>query len=90
MVRTSELRTREVVNVLDGKRLGAVGDVEIDLETGKITAIVVPGGSRLLGWFGKSDEYVIPWNQIKRIGVDMILVEVEGSAAGPVYRHGNR
>lgn len=90
MVRTSDLRLREVVNILDGKRLGAVDDVEIDLTTGKITAVIIPGGGRLLGLFGKGDEIVIPWDKIKRIGVDMILVEVEGLPAEPPLRRGGR
>ncbi|MGI5838417.1 MAG: YlmC/YmxH family sporulation protein [bacterium] len=90
MVRTSDLRTREVINILDGKRLGAVDDVEIDLEAGRITAVVIPGSGRLLGLFGKSDEVVIPWDKIKRIGVDTILVEFEGLPAEPPLRRGGR
>jgi YlmC/YmxH family sporulation protein len=76
LTKTSELREREVVNVLDGKRLGLASDLEIDAETGKVKAIVVPGPGKFLWVFGKSDDFVIPWEKIKRIGVDVILVEV--------------
>ncbi len=75
LTKTSELRVREVVNVLDGKRLGLASDLEIDLESGRITAIVVPKAMRFMGFLGKEQEYIIPWNNIKKIGVDVILVD---------------
>jgi YlmC/YmxH family sporulation protein len=75
LTKTSELREREVVNLLDGKRLGLASDLEIDIETGRILAIVVPGPGKFLWLFGKNDAYVVPWERIKKIGVDVILVE---------------
>jgi len=76
--RASDLEAREVINVMDGRRLGSIIDVEFSLEDGRITAIVVPGSPKLLGLFGKSDEVIIPWDKIKKIGADVILVEVAG------------
>ncbi|MFZ5898528.1 MAG: YlmC/YmxH family sporulation protein [Bacillota bacterium] len=75
MVKISDLRMREVVNVLDGRRLGMIKDIDIDLETGRITALILPGSSRLMGFFGREEEIVVPWEKIVRIGVDVILVE---------------
>ena len=75
LAKTSELREREVVNILDGRRLGLASDLEIEIETGRIKAIVVPGPGKFLKMFGKSEEFVIPWEWIKKIGVDVILVE---------------
>jgi YlmC/YmxH family sporulation protein len=75
LTKTSELREREVVNILDGRRLGLASDLEIDPETGRIKAIVVPGPGKFLWVFGKSDDFVIPWERIKKIGVDVILVD---------------
>lgn len=72
---TSDLKLKEVVNVNDGKRLGAISDIELDIETGKLTAIVVPGPGRFLGLFGRNEDIVIPWDKISKIGVDCILVE---------------
>jgi YlmC/YmxH family sporulation protein len=76
-VRTSEFRAREVVNIVDGKRLGVIADVDVDLASGKIVALVVPGEGRFFGLFGRDEEYVIPWNRIRKIGADVILVEVK-------------
>lgn len=53
---------------------GYVQDVEADFETGQITAIVVPGTSKIFT-IGSKGDMVIPWNKIKRIGDDIILVE---------------
>ncbi|MCL6615367.1 MAG: YlmC/YmxH family sporulation protein [Firmicutes bacterium] len=78
LTKSSELRAREVVNVLDGRRLGMTSDFEIDAETGKIKAIVVPGPGRFLWLFGRSDDLVIPWERIRKIGIDVILVEAPG------------
>jgi YlmC/YmxH family sporulation protein len=71
----TDLRCKEVINICDGKRLGYVSDVYIDLCTGRLTAIVVPRKGKLLCLFGKEEEGVIPWEAIRNIGDDIILVE---------------
>lgn len=72
---TRDLKLKEVINVIDGKRLGNITDIEIDVETGRLTAIVVPGVGKFLGLFGRNDDVIIPWDKIKKIGMDVILVE---------------
>ena len=48
-----------------------------DLETGKITAIIVPGGSnKIANFFSSVNDIVIKWEDIKCIGDDLILVEI--------------
>jgi YlmC/YmxH family sporulation protein len=74
MVRISEFQIKDVVNVSDGKRLGNIGDIEINLTTGKIESVVITGNGKVLGFFGKDDEIVIPWKNIIKIGQDVILV----------------
>ena len=71
----SDLRMKEVVNIIDGKRMGAIVDLEIDVESGRLTAIVVPGAGKLLGLFGRNNDIIIPWEKINKIGIDVILVE---------------
>ncbi|MBZ4654127.1 MAG: hypothetical protein JG781_1466 [Peptococcaceae bacterium] len=80
LIKISDLRDREIINVVDGRRLGPIKDIELDLEKGRIKAIVLPSlsGGRILGLFGRSDDIVVPWEKIVRIGVDVILVEVSG------------
>ena len=71
-----DFKHKEVININDGRRLGFVQDVTADLETGVITAIIVPGNTKLLNLFAGNNDIVIPWSQIKCIGEDIILVEI--------------
>lgn len=73
VITVNELRDREVVSVCDGKRLGYVCDLEIDLCTGKILSLILPGEFRYFG-FSRAAPCVIPWCAVTRIGNDIILV----------------
>ena len=76
MERVYDLQKKEVINISNGKRLGFLYDIEIDLKTGTIGSIIVPGESKFLGLFGRNEEYIISFSQIKKIGDDIILVEL--------------
>ena len=69
-----ELRRKEVINICDGARLGCISDLELDDCTGCISAIVVPGQSRMFGILKSDEELVIPYCKIRNIGDDVILV----------------
>ena len=73
--RGSELRYKEIINVSDGSRYGWVGDVEVDLDSGQVRALVVPGRLRLFGLLGREEDRVFPWEAVRRFGADTILVE---------------
>ncbi len=71
-----DFKHKEVINITDGKRLGFVQDVTADLESGIITSIIVPGSNKLLNMFSNNNDIIIPWQNIKCIGDDVILVEI--------------
>ena len=74
----SELRAKDVVNTLDGKRLGKVMDLEFDPCTGRVEAIVVPGEFKVSHALrGEKCGVVIPWQRICKIGENVILVQLE-------------
>jgi len=77
MVKISDFQTKEVVNILDGKRLGQISDLEIDLRHGRVDAIVVPGQGKFFGFLSSGNEYIIPWRNIVKIGKDVVLVRLE-------------
>lgn len=71
-----DFKHKEVINIRDARRLGYVQDVTADLETGIITSIIVPGNNKMFNIFSTNNEIVIPWDKIKAIGEDIILVEI--------------
>lgn len=72
--RIADLRYKEVISVEDGTRYGYAGDMEIDLETGRVKALIVPGRRRFFGLLGREEDKYIPWDAISRFGEDIILV----------------
>lgn len=77
MNRISDFREKEVINISDGRRIGFVADVEIDIQNGRIDALIVPAGGRLFGIIGKDNEFIVPWEKVKKIGEDIILVDLD-------------
>ena len=73
----TELQCKEVICVSDGRRLGFISDVVVQMPEGRVAAILVPGRSRFPGFPGPREDYVIPWDCIRRIGPDIVLVEVK-------------
>ncbi|MBR4910068.1 MAG: YlmC/YmxH family sporulation protein [Clostridia bacterium] len=72
--RIDDLKNKQVVCVRDGCVLGYISDVELDTEKGTLTSIVIFGGSRVFGLFGKEDDIVIPFDEIEVIGAETVLV----------------
>ena len=65
---------KDVVNVANGKKLGNIGDIDINVQTGIINAVIIGGTGKVLGFFGRDEDIVIPWKNILKIGEDVILV----------------
>ena len=72
--RITDLSYKEVYDMDSGRRLGYVRDAEIDPETGRVTALIIPGKLRWLGLLGREKEVVIPWERVQRIGEDILFV----------------
>lgn len=76
-MRICELKQKEVINACDCKRLGFVGDVDFDICTGCLLAIIVPGPGCFCGFIGREKEFIIPFCDICQVGEDIILVNVK-------------
>ncbi|MFS8523322.1 MAG: YlmC/YmxH family sporulation protein [Limnochordales bacterium] len=85
LVRASELRLLDVVNLVDGRKLGYVYDLDVDADTGAIHALLLPGdgGRRLFSLFGRRPDVAVPWGRVRKIGVDVILVHLPDAFPGP-------
>jgi YlmC/YmxH family sporulation protein len=73
IITLDELKNKEVINIRDGARLGYVCDAEIDIECGRITALLVPGAFHMFA-LACREEYRIPWEDITKISEDVILI----------------
>jgi YlmC/YmxH family sporulation protein len=73
----SELQVKDIVAIEDGRKLGYISDLEIDVERGYIVSLVISLKGKMLGLFGKEEEVIIPWNHIVTIGADVILVRTD-------------
>lgn len=86
-----ELRCKEVVNTIDGRRLGHIIDVIISLPNAVILGIVVPGEQSFWNVLKPCEPFFIPWQQITKIGEDAILVEITDSCnSRPSYALGKK
>ena len=70
-----ELRDKEIISAEDGTRFGYAGDLLLDLESGRVRALIVPGRARLFGLLGRRADRLFRWEQIRHLGDDVILVE---------------
>ena len=77
MLSTDKLKNKEVINISDGKSLGFVSDIEVDLDKGAIGGIVIPGEKPFFGWMRRSEnDMIIRWEKVKTVGDDVILVDL--------------
>ena len=79
-MRLMELGQKEIVNLNNGARLGIIADSDIliDEESGKIISLLVPErrfSFKMLGL--ESSGFEIPWSSIRKIGYDMIIIELD-------------
>lgn len=77
----SEFRSKTVVNLTDGRRLGHVIDLIFDQNSAKISGVVVPGGRS--GFFKSKEDLFIPYQYICKIGLDTILVQLNPITSSP-------
>ena len=72
----SQLRCLDVVNVCDGRMLGKPIDI-VFTKCAEVEAIVVPIPGGLMSFVRQDREgYVVPWQRIRCIGDDVVLVEL--------------
>lgn len=77
MLRISEIRDKEVINLYNGQRMGYITDFEVDLDKGSVIGIIIPGEGKVMSFFSKTNDIIIHWNKIVKIGNDTILVNLK-------------
>lgn len=74
-MRLSELQNKDVVNIIDGKKIGNIIDIMIE-DNGNMKSLIVEKSKFLVSMFTSNGEIEIKWDQIKKIGEDVILVSM--------------
>jgi len=72
----SQLRCKEVICIDTGQRLGFIEDLDVEIPEGRVCALIVPGAGRMMGLGSSKCDYCIPWHCIRKIGPDIVLVDV--------------
>ena len=72
-----DLEIKDVVNLCTGTKLGRVCDLELDTACGKVTALLVAENLPGFFWQTQGDALRIPWENVRCVGEDAILVEVQ-------------
>jgi len=72
-----DLAEKDVVNIKNGEVMGRFDDAEIDTRKGKITAFYIEEASKFMGMLGKTKPKRIRWEEILKIGMDVIIVNVD-------------
>lgn len=80
-MRISDFQIKDIINVADGKKLGRLTDIDINPQTGLISAIIIERSDKKFGLFGKDEPVAIHWARIVKIGSDVILVNADQPAA---------
>ena len=75
IMRLSDLQNKVIVNVLDGKNIGNIIDVRIDEEKGSIVSLIIEPNKNIFS-LRKGVDTEINWNNITKIGEDVILVQL--------------
>ncbi|MBQ8590312.1 MAG: YlmC/YmxH family sporulation protein [Firmicutes bacterium] len=83
-MRLSDIGYKEIINLADGGRYGQLADSELLFEpaTGQIRALLIPQGQSRLGLFRHNSDYMqLPWNSIKKIGEDIIVLDTSATCS---------
>ncbi len=77
MISYLELIDKDIINIKNGENIGRFTDVEIDTKKGRVTALYIEENNKLLNFFGKNKAILIKWEEIVKVGLDVIVVDYE-------------
>lgn len=86
--RMGDLHEKEVICMRDGYKLGFVDDLELDISSAAVHALVIYGKAKFFGLLGREADTVVPWQAIEVIGEDAVLVDYPSPTARQPRRRG--
>ncbi len=82
----TELRCKDVVNMINGTKMGKIIDLIFESNGKNVLGLVVPGVRK---FFKSNEDIFIPWENIVKIGADIILVNIQLTSVTNVVRKGS-
>ena len=73
----TELKKKDVVQMKTGAKLGRADDLKFDGEEGRLEGLILFGRAKLFGLLGRQPDLFVPWEEIARLGQDVILVNTD-------------
>ena len=73
-MRLSEIQNKDVIDINTGMKVGNIIDIKVDSNSGKIESFILEK-KKFSSIFSSGDEVEVYWDQINKIGEDVILVE---------------
>lgn len=70
-----DLRNLEVIDINEGRKLGYIIDVKVDCDTYNVLSIILP--IEKASWFGKQEVIEIDWDDVVKVGIECILVNLK-------------
>lgn len=81
----TDLRCKDVVNIVNGAKMGKIIDLIVDSNGKSVIGLVVPGIRKI---FKSNEDIFIPWESIVKIGSDTILINLEiGAVTNVVHKN---
>lgn len=78
IIRLTDLQDKDIINIINGKVIGKIIDLSLDVD-GKLEYLIVEKTRFFLSLFSSKNEIRVNWKEIRKIGEDVILVELNTS-----------
>ena len=75
-MRISDLQKKDIINIHDGKIIGRIIDAEINEKDGSLDSLIVEKSKYMRSLFTTENDITIKFEQIKKLGSDVILIEI--------------
>lgn len=73
------LRSMEVIDINTGSKVGFIKDIKIDYEEQRVISIILPG--EVKGWFSKTEDIEIPWIDVVKVGIDVLIIKFDSKSS---------
>jgi YlmC/YmxH family sporulation protein len=71
------IKNMEVIDIDTGSKAGYIKDIKVNFEEQKVISLILPG--EISGWFSKTEDIEVLWENVIKVGVDVMIVKFNKS-----------